>query len=133
MEIDRKFEDLVGKTLVRIEVDRLEFENGDEIVFLTECGKKYRLFHDQDVNEQVDIDDICGNLGDLLGSPILVAEEVSNSSGTPKNDDVSYTWTFYKIDTARGGVTIRWYGCSNGCYSEAVDFVEIVDDDTTRH
>ena len=57
-------------------------------------------------------------------SPLLVAEEVS-SDGAPPPDRQwgvdSYTWTFYRFQTIRGSVTVRWLGESNGYYSESVD------------
>jgi hypothetical protein len=118
----RSIEELVGKTLVNIKGKI----GGGRIVFNTTDGKVYKLYHEQGCCEDVSIDDIVGNLDDLIGSPILIAREDTNSDEPGKGEYIdSYTWTFYNLATANGHVTIRWYGTSNGYYSESVDFVEL--------
>lgn len=115
-----KFEELLGKTLKSI----INKDN-DELIFELEDGDKYKLYHSQDCCESVSIEDIIGDLDDLIGSPILLAEEVSSNENPPdikKEYQDSFTWTFYKLSTNKGSVTIRWYGESNGYYSESVDF-----------
>lgn len=117
-----KIEDLLGKTLVKIEVNR----DVDEIYFECDDGNLYKMYHSQECCESVYIEDICGEVSNLLFSPLLMAEEVSNSSEEPLTAwDESFTWTFYKLATINGYVTIRWYGTSNGYYSESVDFEQI--------
>lgn len=102
------------------------------IMFEDVTGKRWKMHHRRDCCEIVYIEDVCGDLSDLEGSPIHLAEVVVDSPcrGTGMNSD-SFTWTFYKLATAKGYVTIRWYGTSNGYYSESVDF-EALDEDPGR-
>jgi hypothetical protein len=117
----KTFEELVGRTLCRVT------EDGEELVLYLSDTNYVRFFHYQDCCESVYIEDICGDLEDLIGEPLLVAEEVSNYEAEPKYEgEESYTWTFYRFATRKGWVNVRWYGHSNGYYSESVS-VEVVD------
>jgi hypothetical protein len=98
--------------------------SGDEMVFKSDDGKIFKFLHYQDCCENVGIEDICGDLSDLVGSPLLVAEEVSNLGEDTPADDREGTWTFYKFATVKGNVTVRWLGTSNGYYSEGVSYEE---------
>ncbi len=119
---DCNVSELLGKTLLRCERfgnDVIEFETADAV---------YKLFHDQDCCESVTIEDINGDLKDLVGSPITMAEESTsneNPEGVKPEYQDSFTWTFYRFATVKGYVTIRWYGESNGYYSESVDFQKL--------
>jgi len=73
---------------------------------------------------------IVGDLEDLKNSPLITAEEVTHSDENPEGVTApeyqdSFTWTFYKFSTRKGYVDIRWYGGSNGYYSESVDIHKI--------
>lgn len=113
-------EDLLNKIVFKIENN-----NDDRIEFYCSDGHIYSMYHDQDCCESVSIDDISGDLNDLIGSPILMADESSSINtkldGTPDEDCESCTWTFYRFATVKGYVNIRWYGESNGYYSESVN------------
>jgi hypothetical protein len=120
-----EFAELVGKVLVSIKVNDAK----DQIWFVDDQGKEYSMHHYQDCCETVEIESIVGDLNDLLNTPVLKAEE-AESNDTPDGALLGYepesaTWTFYKLATIKGYVDIRWFGSSNGYYSESVSFVEV--------
>lgn len=103
------------------------FKDKEEILFTTDNDEHYLMFHDRDCCESVKIEDIIGDIKDLIGMPILMAEKESNVGKVNHDDYYSSTWTFYKFGTVKGYVTIRWLGESNGYYSEDVSLVKLVD------
>lgn len=118
------FSYLQGNRLLSIEGNKFS----SQLRFTDNCGNVFVMYHQEDCCEHVSIDDICGDFSDIIGEEILLAEESTNSD-EPKKDEngneeyaESFTWTFYKLSTIKGHVTIRWYGTSNGYYSEGVDF-----------
>jgi len=131
--------DLLGMTMTKI----TKFEN-DELWFYEESGRIFHMVHGQDCCESVHLEDVCGDLEDLVGTPLLQAEEVTNDNGEWDDKPLvsvikleaflrgwefeayeSATWTFYKFATVKGYVTLRWIGTSNGYYSESVSLYEI--------
>ena len=118
-----ELKDLIGQTMASVE------NLGDsELLFVTTDGKKFKLHHLHDCCESVSIESVVGDLNDLVGEPMLVAEEITSTENpqdakpeTLEYQD-SFTWTFYKFATRKGYVDVRWYGESNGYYSESVDF-----------
>lgn len=119
------FNSLLGKTILSI--DGLSV-GSDVVVFRCRDGSEYQMHHRQDCCESVSIEDICGDPDDILFFPVLQAEEATSSENPPgaKTEEYqdSFTWTFYRLTTNRGQIVIRWYGESNGYYSESVDFVQ---------
>ena len=109
---------LIGKKITKITGE----VGSGEIHFKCSNGMEFRMYHEQDCCENVSVEDICGDLEDLIGSKITQADEDSNST---ENGDGRIRWTFYKFATAKGYVTIRWLGSSNGYYSERVDFERV--------
>jgi hypothetical protein len=112
------FPEMIGSTIERI------VQQPDKLIFHAVDGKVFTFLHHQSCCESVYIEDVTGDLQDLIGTPLVMAEEVSNMD-TPKPDPeyaYSYTWTFYRYGTNKGSVTVRWLGTSNGYYSESVNF-----------
>ncbi len=118
------FHNIEGKTLVKVAGLK---QGSSDVLFYTEDSQKYLLYHDQDCCETVLVEDVIGDPNDLMQTPILRFSVRSNKDEnppgyTPEGSQESFTWTFYRIVTIKGTVVIRWYGVSNGCYSEEVSF-----------
>ncbi len=124
----KNFSELLGHTITDMSVS-----SDKEIITYVVDGKAYYQYHEQDCCESVQLEEVVGEFSEIIGFPILLAEEVfSHEPPTSKEEsweeeeennydgDDSQTWTFYKLVTVRGYVTMRWYGTSNGYYSETV-------------
>jgi len=116
------YDDVIGKIIIDINVDR-DDEDNNKITFKFKNGDEYLMCHYDDCCEQVFIDDIVGDIGDLIGSPLIKAEEIYRDNPFEKQQDHG-SWTFYKFATIKGYVDIVWKGLSNGYYSERVSFIK---------
>lgn len=119
--INITFKELKGKIFTDVDI-----YNIDKIIFKS-SSETIVMYHAQDCCESVTIDDINGDLENLINTPILYAEESSHSGFDDGFD--SYTWTFYKLGTINGWVDIRWHGVSNGYYSERVSLAILEEGD----
>jgi hypothetical protein len=112
-------EEMLGKTIVEIKGTK----HDKQMLFITE-NECFKFWHEQQCCESVTVEDITGDLSDLIGEPLLMAESVSKHEIVETEwEDRSRKWTFYKFATRKGYVDIRWVGESNGYYSEEVDYI----------
>lgn len=111
---------LKGATLS--EIEGLVVGSGD-VRFETTPGRVFRMWHDQDCCENVQINEIEGDIADLIGVPLLEAVAIHHE--LKGDEDGDSQWTFYDLATIKGRVQIRWHGSSNGYYSTGVSFEEI--------
>lgn len=121
-----RLKEMVGQTIVEINGMK---EGSERVTLISKEGNKLVLWYEHDCCASCDIAQVDGDPLDLLGLPLLMAEEVTGES-VGQNEDLnadgephgewhdSHTWTFYKFATVAGYVTLRWYGSSNGYYSE---------------
>lgn len=107
---------LLGEIVVLAESDT------QELRLKTAKGIFY-FSHERECCEDVELIDTCGDLNDLVGTPILQAEIATNSKDdTPQGGaDHRNLWTFYRFATIKGSVVLRWFGSSNGYYSVEVE------------
>lgn len=85
----------------------MEATDGSLFIFAIDTDQWYQRF---DIEQCVDI---CGNLEDLVGAPILKADVLK--SDTHLNiEGEQQKWTFYHFATHKGYVTIRWMDDAEG-------------------
>jgi hypothetical protein len=112
------FSYMVGKTLASIE------QGHERITFNFTDGTACVSYHSQDCCESVSVDRVEGHIENVIGWPIVEAEEdydndpIPNESRQPE----SHTWTRQRISTAKGEITFVWLGESNGYYGETPYF-----------
>lgn len=122
MSNQKELNKMIGLTVKS--VSGLE-NNSEKVTIVTDCDRVFIFDHSQDSCEDASLKDFEG--GDFEGGLIISAEEIEGGQDVEGYDYLymeSYTWTFYKIETSKGGLFMRWLGESNGCYSEEVDVYE---------
>jgi len=113
---------LVGEILTHIDVDA----DNEEILLTTQSGRRFRVYHNQNCCENVNIVDTEGEWHTLLNKKLVEVKHTEYDDGVPPYDGCeSYTKTaiLFRVDDAT--VISRWVGTSNGYYSETVDLAEI--------
>ena len=105
---------MIGKVPTEITQDEVS------IRFTFEDGTACSFYHEQDCCETVWIEDVNGDWEDLIGTPLLVSDEREGDLPPAEGVEWSYTWTFYTFRSIKGSVDVRWFGTSNGYYSEEV-------------
>lgn len=122
MIVNRYTDHLMGKTIADIQGLK---KDSEYVQIRFTDGSYLSMYHEQDCCESVTLEDFDNDAETLIGSTMLKVEEcISNENDEEFNPladyDYSYTWTFYTIFTSKGIMKLRWYGTSNGWYSEDV-------------
>ncbi len=115
---DKHISEFIGQKITKISGGN---KGDDEIVISFEAMPDIKILHFQDCCEDVQIEDIDANLQDFVGGQLLGIEKSNGELPALDEYDDSYTWSFVKIKTTKGWANVRFYGTSNGYYSEDVD------------
>lgn len=105
------------------------------VTFVFTDGNIVEMTHCQECCEEVYLEDF-DNDESIFKDAILhefyemVPDDPKESIAEPRNQDEA-CWTFYKIRTSKGWITITWFGESNGCYRTEADVLHKFDLDPT--
>ena len=120
-QMNREPKDLEGELITEIDVIDNENQN-NQVLITTASGRQFLIHHSQDWCEYVRIEGIDGEFRHLVGKVIEQASEVVEDCSEGYESATRTTHTF-KAD--KNTVVVRWFGESNGFYSESVDITEI--------
>jgi len=121
-----EFKKMVGEIISEITL-KTDDNNYEQLIFKTESGKIFKMFHENDCCEIVYLEDVIGGrLTDLLGETVVDVDIKTNSIKNNKNTEIYIEYYFYEIKTNENTITLRWYGDSE-YYSAYVDFEEITE------
>lgn len=94
-------------------------KGSQEVYFECEDGTKYFLYHYQVCSEKVYIEEIAGNINDIIGCKINIADVVTSG-----NSNI-FLQTFFTLSSDKGSLIFRWIGESVGSVLVDVSFNEV--------
>ena len=109
------------------EIEGLE-QDSEQIRIYFNTGEVLFLYHMQDCSETVFVEQVDGDPKRHEGAIFYELEEKIDDPELENRIDYvppmedSYTWTFYTLKTSKGYLDFRWFGTSNGYYSETVEW-----------
>lgn len=131
-EFQAQVADIVGKRVLAVNGLKKDSEAVD---FLLSDGSVFEMAYHPDCYASCYILELDCAPEDFVDQVVLSAEVVSNAENPPPPGEYapdSYTWTFVKFSTSKGHFTVRWYGESNGYYSETPSFTRLPPDEARR-
>ena len=97
----------------------------DFSIIKTSDGSGYYFHHIQDCCESVNHYITIGDINNIIGFPITLAE---SDNKEPIKCDLSYggTWSSFYLETEKGKVEWYFIGTSNGYYGETVELYKSI-------
>ena len=119
--LDAGVQHLIGRVIKSVEVGKSE----GRVKFYLKDGTALAIWHEHDCSDCVYLEDIIGidTVTQLTGETVLDAY-VSYRVGEHDKDSTwgrFSVWVFLMLRTNNYSVVFRWYGTSNGYYSECPD------------
>jgi hypothetical protein len=123
----RSFDSMLGKVMTTITLIKDASATDDyglKFVSVDDC--RFYFSGDLSYQSSVRIADVYGDLGDLVGHPMLEAKEIIHDEPKELTTNESDTlWTFYRFSTVKGTVIVRFLGeTTSPWYGITVEFEE---------